>query len=199
MPARLGHWQSQTSSICSEMTGQWSDRSAMSDRKTLSPPGPMSYLCGLALRIWTSFWRREDSDGMDMWNAPMVQSKPLTYRLMESMGLGGPRWHGNSWQRGIAESGSSWPSTLMIDIPGDLVWDLPCVQQASNLEGGPLMWMLPLYLHINQKSNYMIWYDIFLINLGWKTGLICPQTYYLLPFSACYFLAAQFWVLHTAY
>ena len=26
--------------------------------------------------------------------------------------------------------------------------------QASYLEGGPLMWMLPLYLHINQKSDY---------------------------------------------
>ena len=39
MPARLGHWQSRTSSICSEMTGQWSDRSAMSGHKTLSPPG----------------------------------------------------------------------------------------------------------------------------------------------------------------
>ena len=25
-------------------------------------------------------------------------------------------------------------------------------QQASYLEGGPLMWILPLYLHINQKS-----------------------------------------------
>ena len=122
---------------------------------TLSPPGPLSYLCSLALRIWTSFWRREESDDMDMWNAPMVQSRqPLTYRLMESMGLGGPRWHGNSWQRGIAESGSSRPSTLMIDIPGDLVWDLPCVQQSSYLEGGPLVWMLPLYLHVNQK-----WYD----------------------------------------
>ena len=137
------------------MTGQWSDRSAMSDSKTLSPPGPMSYLCSLALRIWTSFWRREGSDGMDMWNTPMVQSwQPLTYRLMESVGLGGPRWHGNSWQRGIAESGSSWLSTLMIDIPGDLVWDLPCMQQGSNLEGGPLVWMLPLYLHCNQKSDY---------------------------------------------
>ena len=139
----------------SKMTGQWSDISAMSDHKTLSPPGPMSYLCGLALRIWTSFWRREDSDGMDMWNAPMVQSRqPLPYRLMESVGLGGPRWHGNSWQRGIAESGSSQPSALMIDIPGDLVWYLPCVQQASYLEGGPLVWMLPLYLHVNQKSDY---------------------------------------------
>ena len=34
-----------------------------------------------------------------------------------------------------------------------LVWDLPCKQQASYLEGGPLMWMLPLYLHVNQKSD----------------------------------------------
>ena len=142
------------------MTGQWSDRSAMSGRKTLSPPGPMIYLCGLALRIWTSFWRREDFDGMDMWNAPVVQSRqPLTYRLMESVGLGGPKWHGSSWQRVIAESGSSRLSTLMIDVPGDLVWDLPCMQQASYLEGGPLMWMLPLYLHVNQKSDYDDDYD----------------------------------------
>ena len=147
--------KAKTSSICSEMTVQRSDRSAMSGRKTLSPPCPMSYLCGLALRIWTSFWRREDSDGMDMWNAPVVQSRqPLTYRLMESMGLEGPGWHGSSWQKGTAESGSSRLSTLMTDIPGDLVWDLPCVQQASYLERGPLMWMLPLYLHVNQKSDY---------------------------------------------
>ena len=27
------------------------------------------------------------------------------------------------------------------------------MQQTSYLEGGPLMWMLPLYLHVNQKSN----------------------------------------------
>ena len=40
----------------------------------------------------------------------------------------------------------------MIDIPGDLVWDLPYMEQASYLEGGPLMSMLPLYLHVNKKS-----------------------------------------------
>ena len=105
MPVSLGHWQSQTSNVFSEMTGQWSDRSAMSSRKTLSPTDPVSYLRGLALRIWTTFWRREGFAVMDMWNAPMVQSKkPLTYRLMESEGLGGQRCHGSSWQRGIAES-----------------------------------------------------------------------------------------------
>ena len=140
--------------VCSGMTGQWSTRSAMSSSKTLSPSGPVSYLYGLALRIWTSFWRREGSAGMDMWNAPIVQSRqPLTYRLMENVGVGGPRWHGSSWQRVIAESGSSPLSTLMLDIPRDLAWDQPCMQQASYLERGPLMWMLPLYLHFNKKSN----------------------------------------------
>ena len=34
-------------------------------------PGPVSYLCGLALRIWTSFWRREDSDGI--WTCGTLQ------------------------------------------------------------------------------------------------------------------------------
>ena len=28
-----------------------------------------------------------------------------------------------------------------------------CMQQASYLEGGLLMWMLPLYLHVNKKSD----------------------------------------------
>ena len=83
----------------------------------------------LGIEIWTSFWRRDGSASMEMWNAPIVQSRqPMTYRLTGSMGLGGPRWHGSSWQRGIAESGSSRLSTLMIDIPGDLAWDLPYVQ-----------------------------------------------------------------------
>ena len=64
-------------------------------------------LARLGIEDLDSFWRREGLAGMDMWNAPMVQSRqPLTYRLMESVGLGGQRWHGSSCQRGIAESGS---------------------------------------------------------------------------------------------
>ena len=68
-----------------------------------------------------------------------------------------------------------------IDLPGDLVWDLPCVQQASYLEGGPLMWMLPLYLHVNQKSDYaydddMNVFDVYVLhnkysNFSW-VGLV---------------------------
>ena len=119
MPVRLGHWQSQTSNICSRMTGQWSDISAMSGCSTLSHC-PMSYLPGLALRIWTSFWWREGSAGMDTWNAPVVQSRqPVAYSF--GLGLGGARWHGSSWQRGIAESETSRLSTVIIDTPGDLV------------------------------------------------------------------------------
>ena len=38
--------------------------------------------------------------------------------------------------------------------PGDQVWDLLCVQLAIYLEEGPLMWMMPLHLFVNQKSDY---------------------------------------------
>ena len=31
--------------------------------------------------------------------------------------------------------------------------DLSCVQQASCLEGGPLLWIWPLYLQVNKKSD----------------------------------------------
>ena len=27
------------------------------------------------------------------------------------------------------------------------------MQQASYLEGGPLLWILPMYLHVNKKPN----------------------------------------------
>ena len=104
-------------------------------------------LAHMALKTWTSSWRSEGSAGMDTWNAPTVVKSASDIQLMKNMGLVGPRWHGSSWQREIAESGS------FIDSPADLVRDLPCVQQASYLEGGPLMWMLSLYLHVNQNST----------------------------------------------
>ena len=36
------------------------------------------------------------------------------------------------------------------------MWDLPCVLQASCLEGGPLLWIWPLYLHVNQNPIMMM-------------------------------------------
>ena len=34
------------------------------------------------------------------------------------------------------------------------------LQLASYLERGPLMWMMPLHLHVNQKSDYDIYDDV---------------------------------------
>ena len=151
MPVRLSHWQNQTSAT----EWQGNDQTDLQCQAARCCHHQVQWATCAALHWGYGFWRREGSAGMDMWNAPMVQSRqPFIYRLRESVGLGDQRWHRNSWQRGTAESGSSRLSTLMIEICGDLVWDLPCVQQASYLEGGPLMWMLPLYLHVNQKSDY---------------------------------------------
>ena len=166
------------------MTEQWSDRSAMLNHKTLPPSGPLSYLQASELKTWTSYWKREGSAGMDMWNAPTVQS--LTYRLMEGVGLGGPICLGSSWQRGIAESGSSQLSTLMIETPGDLVWDLPCVQQASCLDMAPipLLWIWLLYLHVHQKSDdddddTGIWPWLIYVTVGVKiVELLPPHTHF---------------------
>ena len=33
------------------------------------------------------------------------------------------------------------------------MWDLLCVQVANYLDGGPLMWMMPLQLHVNKKHD----------------------------------------------
>ena len=49
-------------------------------------------------------------------------------------------------------SGSSQQLTLKKGAPGDQVWDLLCMQLASYLERGPLMWMM--HLHVNEKSDY---------------------------------------------
>ena len=53
-------------------------------------------------------------------------------------------------------SGSSRQLTLKKGAPGDQVRDLLCVQLASYLEGGPLMWMMQLHLHVNQKLYDMM-------------------------------------------
>ena len=155
MPARLGHWQ-KPNLQCLQRNDRAMIRQICNVRsQDVVTIRSNELLARLGIEDLTSFWRREGSAGMDMLNAPMVQSRqPFSYRLRESVGLGGPRWHESSWQRGIAESGSSRLSTLMIKVCGDLVWDLPCVHQASYLQGDPLMWMLSLYMNVNQKSGY---------------------------------------------
>ena len=131
-----------------------------------------------------SFKARGRVYSSDMRNAPMVQSRqPLTYRLMESVGLGGPRWMEAADREGLQRLEAlgyqpSWQTYLV------LVWDLPCVQQTSYLEGGPLIWMLPVYLNINQKSDYdmmmtnlclaqVVLYLFLLWNLPWNIFVLC--------------------------
>ena len=96
----------------------------------------------------SSVWRHVEHSNVAVKTAFHIQVEG------KHIGLGGQRWHGSRWQRGIAENGSSWLSTLMIDIHvlWDAVRDLPCLQKASYLQGNPLMWMLPLYLHVNPLS-----------------------------------------------
>ena len=70
---------SETWPLTEPNSAEWSDGSAMSSHKTLSPSCPMSYLHSLALRIWTSFWRREGSTGMDTWNTPKCSQDSLLH------------------------------------------------------------------------------------------------------------------------
>ena len=51
------------------------------------------------------------------------------------------------------EGVSSRQLTLNKGAPGDQVRALLCMQLASCLEGGPLMWVMPLHLHVNQNSD----------------------------------------------
>ena len=177
----------------------------MLNYKTLPPSGPLSYFHGSELKTWTSYWKREGSIGMDMWNAPTVQSRqPLTYRLMVSVGLGGPRWLGSSWQRGIADSGSSLLSTLMIETPGDLVWDLPCMQQASCLKRAhccgygpctcmliknPMMMMMLLFLLVLHFDKHSLARTTPISNIfSWFQGCSShwSSTIYVFIFEKCF-------------
>ena len=58
-------------------------------------------------------------------------------------------------------SGSSQQLTLKKGAPRDQVLDLLCVQLASSLERGPLVWMMPLHLHVNQKSDNFFFFFFF--------------------------------------
>ena len=143
------------SNFYSTMIGPWSDISAVSCQRMWPGKGQASYWQSFSLRTSTSFWEREGFAGLGMWRVRVVQSEQhMICRLTASGGQGGPSKHGRNWQRKTAVSGSSPQLTLKKGAPGDQVWDLLCVQLASYLERGPLMWMMPLHLHVNQKSDY---------------------------------------------
>ena len=144
MPVRLGHWQSQTSNVCSEITGQWSDIVTTRSNKLLEQLGIEDL--NLILK-----------EGRLCWYGHVEHSHGAVKTAFDLQvdGKHGPGRPKMTWKQLTERDCREWKlslSTLMIDIPGDLMWDLPCVQQTSYLEGGPLVWMLPLYLHVNKKS-----------------------------------------------
>ena len=64
-----------------------------------------------------------------------------------------------TWKKLMEKDCRDWKLTTVdpqerSTCPGDQGRDLLCVQLASYLEGGPLMWMMPLHLHVNQKSDF---------------------------------------------
>ena len=90
----------------------------MSGRKTLSQPGPLNYLRGLALRSGPHS-EGEKAPLVWTWNAPMVQLTAFHIQVEGKPGPGRPKM---AWKQ-LAErdcSGSSRLSTLMIEICGDL-------------------------------------------------------------------------------
>ena len=87
---------------------------------------------------------------MDTWNTPTVHSRqPVTYKLMESIGP----WEA---QDDMETADREW-KLFTIDFHDRHTWRSgvsPVMCAASQLpRRGPLMWMLPLYLHINQNSG----------------------------------------------
>ena len=57
----------------------------------------------------------------DLWKAPVVQLTAFDIQVDGKRGPGRPKMTWKQLTERDAESGSSWLSTLMIDVPGDLV------------------------------------------------------------------------------
>ena len=111
------------------------------------------FLCVFPLAIFLDIiWHIADI--RYLFSKEFINSSPLLSLQVD--GKRGPRRPKMTWKQLTERDCREWKLSAINphDIPGDLVWDLPCMQQASYLEGGPLVWMLPLYLHVNQKSAY---------------------------------------------
>ena len=71
-----------------------------------------------------------------------------------------------------------------VTVRGSLSGLLQNNSPSSYLEGGPLMWMLPLYLHVNQKSDYDddMMKDIYAYITAFSLNIGIPQ---LLNYHTC--------------
>ena len=70
-------------------------------------------------------------------------------------GAGNPKL---TWKKLMEKDGHEWKLTTL-DPPERSTWrsgERSAIRAASQLpgKGSPLMWMMPLHLHVNQKSDY---------------------------------------------
>ena len=125
----------------------------MSSRKTSSPPDPMSSNVLVRLGIedldlilkerrlhWYGHVERFNGAVKTAFDLQVDGRPKMTWKQLTE-------WDCREWKlsASIPHARHTWRSGVRH------TWRSG-VQQASYLEGGPLMWMLPLYLHVNQKS-----------------------------------------------
>ena len=110
----LQHLQRNDRAMIRQICNVRSQDTVTTRSNTLSPPGPMSYLCGLALGICTSFWRREDwwyghverfdiqADGKRGPRKPKMTWKQLTERDCRELKLSAINPHDrHTWRSGV--------------------------------------------------------------------------------------------------
>ena len=79
MPVKLGHWPSQTFSVCKATIGPWSDISATSSQRLWPQYGQERYWLSLSSSTLTSFWERlreaqDDLEEIDREPLPWVEA-----------------------------------------------------------------------------------------------------------------------------
>ena len=135
MPVRLGQWQSQTSNICNGMTAMIRQICNVKPQDIVTTRSNELLALGI-----------EDLDFIlkERWFSWYGHVKRSNGAFgMHVDGKCGPVRPKMTWKQLTERDCREWKLSAIDPSPGDLVWDLPCLQQASYLEGGPLMWMLP--------------------------------------------------------
>ena len=162
MPVRLGHWQSQTSNVCSGMTEQRNDRAMIRQICSVKLQDTVTTRCNELLarlgienldlilkdRRLRWYWHVECSNG--------AVKTAFDIQVDGKHGPGRPGRPKTTWKQLTERDCREWK--LFAINPYDrhtwrsVVRSAMCA--ASQLPGrGPTAVMLPLYLPINQKSN----------------------------------------------
>ena len=127
----------------------------MSGRKTLSPPGPVIYLCGLTFEDLELILKERRL----RWYGHVEHSSGAIKTAFDIQvdGKRGPGRPKMTWKQLTERDCREWKLSA-INPHDRRTWRSgvrSAMCAASQLSGrGPLMLMLPLYLHVNQTSDY---------------------------------------------